>query len=178
MLELITKIPQRRLYFSKPHELQIIMSGFLTRCFMSNILQNRKDNLRVFNLIVVTCASKHALNQIEEVFSNFPESLNDETTNYANTPDNLTVSAIRAIKYNFSSVKINFPNSIRAAYQVSIEYMMKKAAAEVGYMDERTAMTESLTAIKRAGSDYIITYNTNEVSFRSEQVKVSVRKVL
>lgn len=88
---------------------------------MSNILQNRKDNQRVFNLRVVTCARKHALNQIEEVFSNFPELLNDETTNYANTPDNLTVSAIRAIKYNFSSVKINFPNSIRAAYHVSGE---------------------------------------------------------
>jgi porphobilinogen synthase len=61
-------------------------------------------------------------------------------------------------------VKSNFPKAILAAYQVSGEYMMIKAAASAGYMDERTAMTEALTAIKRAGADYIISYYAKEIS--------------
>ena len=45
-----------------------------------------------------------------------------------------------------------------AAYQVSGEYAMIKAAARNGWIDEERAMIESLTAIRRAGADMIITY--------------------
>ena len=45
-----------------------------------------------------------------------------------------------------------------AAYQVSGEYSMIKAAAARGWLDETAAMLESLTAIKRAGADLILTY--------------------
>jgi porphobilinogen synthase len=45
-----------------------------------------------------------------------------------------------------------------AAYQVSGEYSMIKAAAGNGWIDEERAMVESLTAIRRAGADMIITY--------------------
>ena len=45
-----------------------------------------------------------------------------------------------------------------AAYQVSGEYSMIKAAAEKGWLDEEAVMLESLTAIKRAGADLILTY--------------------
>ena len=45
-----------------------------------------------------------------------------------------------------------------AAYNVSGEYSMIKAAAQLGWLDEERAMIESLTAIKRAGADIIITY--------------------
>jgi porphobilinogen synthase len=45
-----------------------------------------------------------------------------------------------------------------AAYQVSGEYAMLKAAAEKGWVEEQPAMLESLTAIKRAGADMILTY--------------------
>ncbi|HBJ74275.1 MAG TPA: porphobilinogen synthase [Syntrophaceae bacterium] len=45
-----------------------------------------------------------------------------------------------------------------AAYNVSGEYSMIKAAAHLGWIDEEKAMVESLTAIKRAGADIIITY--------------------
>lgn len=45
-----------------------------------------------------------------------------------------------------------------AAYNVSGEYAMIKAAAQLGWLDEERAMMESLTAIKRAGADIIITY--------------------
>ncbi len=45
-----------------------------------------------------------------------------------------------------------------AAYNVSGEYSMVKAAAANGWMDERRAMLETLIAIKRAGADFIVTY--------------------
>ena len=45
-----------------------------------------------------------------------------------------------------------------AAYQVSGEYSMIKAAARAGWLDESRAMLESLLAIKRAGADVILTY--------------------
>jgi porphobilinogen synthase len=45
-----------------------------------------------------------------------------------------------------------------AAYNVSGEYSMIRAAAQMGWLDEEKAMIESLTAIKRAGADIIITY--------------------
>jgi porphobilinogen synthase len=45
-----------------------------------------------------------------------------------------------------------------AAYQVSGEYSMIKAAATAGWLDESRAMLESLVAIKRAGADIILTY--------------------
>lgn len=45
-----------------------------------------------------------------------------------------------------------------AAYQVSGEYAMLKAAAERGWLDERKVVMESLTSIRRAGADVILTY--------------------
>ena len=45
-----------------------------------------------------------------------------------------------------------------AAYNVSGEFAMIKAAAQVGWLDEEKTMLETLTAIKRAGADIIITY--------------------
>jgi len=51
-----------------------------------------------------------------------------------------------------------------AAYNVSGEYAMVKAAASKGFMDERLAALESLTAIKRAGADLVISYWTKELA--------------
>ena len=51
-----------------------------------------------------------------------------------------------------------------AAYQVSGEYAMLKAAARNGWIDERRAMLETLTAIHRAGADIIITYYAREAA--------------
>jgi len=45
-----------------------------------------------------------------------------------------------------------------AAYQVSGEYSMIKAAANAGWLDGSRAMMESLLSIKRAGADLILTY--------------------
>jgi porphobilinogen synthase len=51
-----------------------------------------------------------------------------------------------------------------AAYNVSGEYAMVKAAAARGWLDERQAALESLTAIKRAGADIVISYWTKELA--------------
>lgn len=51
-----------------------------------------------------------------------------------------------------------------AAYNVSGEYAMVKAAAERGWIDERAVVLETLTAIQRAGADIILTYHACEVA--------------
>jgi porphobilinogen synthase len=51
-----------------------------------------------------------------------------------------------------------------AAYNVSGEYAMIKSAAARGFMDERQAALESLTAIKRAGADLTVSYWTKELA--------------
>ena len=51
-----------------------------------------------------------------------------------------------------------------AAYNVSGEYAMIKAAGQLGWLDENRVMMESLTAIKRAGADLILTYFAKDVA--------------
>jgi porphobilinogen synthase len=50
------------------------------------------------------------------------------------------------------------------AYNVSGEYAMVKAAAAAGYLDERTAAAETLTSIRRAGAEIVITYWAKELA--------------
>jgi porphobilinogen synthase len=51
-----------------------------------------------------------------------------------------------------------------AAYQVSGEYLMIESAAAAGWLDRKAIILESLTAIKRAGADIILTYYAKEVA--------------
>jgi porphobilinogen synthase len=51
-----------------------------------------------------------------------------------------------------------------AAYNVSGEYAMVKAAVQNGWLDEQRAVLEALTGIKRAGADIIITYHAPDVA--------------
>jgi porphobilinogen synthase len=51
-----------------------------------------------------------------------------------------------------------------AAYNVSGEYAMVKAAAAAGYLDERTAVLEALTCIRRAGADIVISYHAKDAA--------------
>lgn len=66
------------------------------------------------------------------------------------------LDVIRAVKEQFG-----LPT---AAYNVSGEYSMIKAAAACGWLDEERVMLESLTSIKRAGADMIITYFAKELA--------------
>ena len=51
-----------------------------------------------------------------------------------------------------------------AAYQVSGEYLMIKSAASAGWLDEKAVVLESLTGIKRAGADVILSYFAKDVA--------------
>ncbi|MEA2266727.1 MAG: porphobilinogen synthase, partial [Solirubrobacteraceae bacterium] len=51
-----------------------------------------------------------------------------------------------------------------AAYNVSGEYAMVKAAAAAGHIDERSVVLETLTGIRRAGADVIITYHAKDAA--------------
>ena len=66
------------------------------------------------------------------------------------------LDVIRAVREEFDAPL--------AAYNVSGEYAMLKAAAAKGWMDERQAAVESLTAIKRAGADVVVSYWTKELA--------------
>src|SRR5947208_17175675 len=51
-----------------------------------------------------------------------------------------------------------------AAYNVSGEYSMLKAASQNGWLDERRAVLEVLTSIRRAGADMILTYHAKDAA--------------
>jgi porphobilinogen synthase len=59
------------------------------------------------------------------------------------------------------SLRTNYPI---AAYNVSGEYAMVKAAAQKGWIDEKRIVMENMTAIKRAGAKIIITYHALDVA--------------
>jgi porphobilinogen synthase len=61
-------------------------------------------------------------------------------------------------------VRDAFPGLPLAAFNVSGEYAMVKAASEKGWIDERRVVTEMLTAIRRAGADIILTYWAPDVA--------------
>ncbi len=66
------------------------------------------------------------------------------------------LDVIRAVREEFDAPV--------AAYNVSGEYALVKAAAARGWLDERQAALESLIAIKRAGADLVISYWTKELA--------------
>ena len=53
-----------------------------------------------------------------------------------------------------------------AAYHVSGEYAMVKAAAERGWLDGEAVLLEHVTAVKRAGADLVLTYAAREIAER------------
>jgi porphobilinogen synthase len=61
------------------------------------------------------------------------------------------------------AVRANFPLPL-AAYNVSGEYAMVKAAAQKGWLDERAVVLELLTGIRRAGADFILTYHAKDAA--------------
>ncbi len=61
-------------------------------------------------------------------------------------------------------IRQTYPEMPLAAYNVSGEYSMLKAAAANGWLDEQRVILETLTSIKRAGADLIITYHAKEAA--------------
>ena len=64
-----------------------------------------------------------------------------------------------------------------AAYNVSGEYAMVKAAAQQGWIDEKKVVLETLTSMKRAGADLILTYFAKQVALMLQQKKIFFKAI-
>ena len=94
---------------------------------------------------------------------NWRESLREVERDIAEGADMVMVKPALAYLDVIRTVRDNF-NYPLAAYNVSGEFAMVKAAAKCGWLDERQVIPEILMAIKRAGADIIITYHAKEVA--------------
>jgi len=95
--------------------------------------------------------------------SNVEEALREVEQDIAEGADIVMVKPAMTYLDVISRVKTRFGRPT-AAYHVSGEYSMIKAAAARGWIDERRAMLETLTSIARAGADIIITYYAREAA--------------
>jgi porphobilinogen synthase len=91
--------------------------------------------------------------------ANARESLRETALDAAEGADMLMVKPALPYLDVIRLVREHFPQYPLAAYNVSGEYAMIKAAAGNGWLDEKTAVLEALTCIKRAGADLILTYH-------------------
>ncbi|MCB9851390.1 MAG: porphobilinogen synthase [Phycisphaerales bacterium] len=96
--------------------------------------------------------------------ANAREALAEASTDVAEGADALMVKPALAYLDIIHHVKQQHPDHPLAAYQVSGEYSMIATAGREGLLDERLVALESLTAIKRAGADLIITYYADRVA--------------
>ena len=95
--------------------------------------------------------------------ANAREALREVALDIAEGADIVMVKPALAYLDVIRAVREAFPVPV-AAYNVSGEYAMVKAAAQRGWLDERAVALEILTAIKRAGADLILTYHAKEVA--------------
>ncbi len=91
-------------------------------------------------------------------YRNLEEGLAEVKEDLREGADMVMVKPAHAYLDVIRAVKTAYPKAPLAAYHVSGEYAMLKAAARAGVFEEKAAMLEVLTAIKRAGADMIITY--------------------
>src|SRR6476469_7541829 len=94
---------------------------------------------------------------------NAREALREVELDIAEGADMIMVKPALAYLDVIARVKDRFDLPL-AAYNVSGEYSMLKAAARMGWLDEERVVRESLTAIKRAGADMIITYHAKDAA--------------
>ena len=95
---------------------------------------------------------------------NAAEALREAALDVAEGADMLMIKPAGFYADIIYRIKQTFPALPLAAYQVSGEYALIKAAAEKGWLDEKRAAMESLVSIKRAGADFIITYYAKAVA--------------
>jgi porphobilinogen synthase len=96
--------------------------------------------------------------------ANVREALREATLDVSEGADMLIVKPALPYLDVIRQVRDTIPEVPLAAYNVSGEYAMLKAAAANGWLDERNVILETLTAIKRAGADLILTYHAREAS--------------
>jgi porphobilinogen synthase len=95
---------------------------------------------------------------------NAREAMREHALDLAEGADGLMVKPALACLDIIRATRDRYPEVPLAAYNVSGEYAMVKAAAANGWLDERRATLEILTAIRRAGADMILTYHALDVA--------------
>ncbi|MBU1453075.1 MAG: porphobilinogen synthase [Proteobacteria bacterium] len=95
--------------------------------------------------------------------ANFREALREVALDVEEGADMIIVKPALPYLDVLSAVRQEFDLPL-AAYQVSGEYAMIKAAGKMGWVDEQKVMMESLICIKRAGADFILTYFAKEAA--------------
>ncbi len=93
--------------------------------------------------------------------ANAREAIREAELDYSEGADILMVKPATVYLDILKTVRDRFDLPL-AAYHVSGEYSMIKAAAQKGWIDEQRVMMETLTSIKRAGADIILTYFARE----------------
>lgn len=96
--------------------------------------------------------------------ANINEALRECALDVTEGADMLMVKPAHTYLDVISRVKQAYPGLPLGAYHTSGEYAMIKAAVEKGWIDEMQAVLEVLTAIRRAGADFIITYYAKQVA--------------
>jgi porphobilinogen synthase len=96
--------------------------------------------------------------------ANGREALREAAVDVEEGADLLMVKPALAYLDVVRDTRVRFPDHPLVAYNVSGEYSMVKAAAERGWLDERRAVLEHLTAMRRAGADLIITYHARDAA--------------
>jgi porphobilinogen synthase len=95
--------------------------------------------------------------------ANFSEALREARLDVDEGADALMVKPALGYLDVVRAIKDHFGLPV-AAYSVSGEYAMIKAAAHNGWLDERAAVLEALTSIRRAGADLIVTYSAKSAA--------------
>jgi porphobilinogen synthase len=97
-------------------------------------------------------------------YANAREALREAALDVEQGADGLMVKPALGYLDVVRRVHERFPELPLAAYNVSGEYAMVKAAAASGWLDERAAALELLTGIRRAGADLVITYHAKDAA--------------
>ncbi len=110
-------------------------------------------------------APKHGDRQTHQMdVANTREAVRESAIDVAEGADMLMVKPALPYLDVVRATRDRFPDLVLAAYNVSGEYAMVKAAAERGWLDERRAVLEILTGIHRAGADLVITYHAKDAA--------------
>jgi porphobilinogen synthase len=96
--------------------------------------------------------------------ANVREAMRENALDIDEGADMLMVKPALAYLDVVQRTRERFPDMPLVAYNVSGEYAMVKAAALAGWLDERSIVLETLTGMKRAGADLIITYHALDVA--------------
>lgn len=96
--------------------------------------------------------------------ANYREAIRETALDIAEGADMLMVKPALPYLDVICRIRESYPQYPLAAYNVSGEYSMVKAASANGWIDEKVVVLETLTSIKRAGADLILTYHAKDAA--------------